>query len=151
MHVYICIFAGLFPSLQMYNIESIWCIVKNDYISSYTNLINNVYRMYNLVESRSLSANVFPDCEWLWNRLLWGVTWSIIKRKHNRWDMHYLPRWALHALFPTITPKDAVTEKIMSSEEVGWQCIVCNVVLLTIQNVEISFKHFNGSWTEWTT
>ena len=50
----------------MYNIESTWCIVKNDCISSYTKLINNVYRMYNLVESRSLSANVFQivsDCE----------------------------------------------------------------------------------------
>ena len=49
--------------------------------------------------------------------------------------MHYL---ALHALIPIIMPKDAVTEKIMSSEEVGWQCIVCNTpLLLTMQSVEI--------------
>ena len=94
------------------------------------------------------SSQIVSDCE---TYRCGGITWSIIKRKHNRWDMPSLPRWALHALIPTITPKDAVTEKIMSSEEVGWQCIVCNVLLLTIQNVEISFKHFNGSWTEWTT
>ena len=61
--------------------------------------------------------------------------------------MHYLYTKVSTACtdsIPLYTPKDAVTasEKIMSSEEVGWQCIVCNVLLLTIQSVEIYIEAF---------
>ena len=77
--MYIC---RLIAILWVYNIEPTCWIVKNDCVSSYTKLTNNVYRLCNLVESEYLSANFFPDCMWLWNRLLWGVTWGIITREH---------------------------------------------------------------------
>ena len=45
MYTYVYIFVGQLPTLRRYNIEPTCCIVKNDCISSYTKLTNNVYRL----------------------------------------------------------------------------------------------------------